>query len=414
MCAEVLRENGTSYREVGRQLGVDESTVRYRLKRQQEGVEDGRIHQASVCDEYEEVIGKWMEEQAKADRPESIRTLFEGLVAMDGYGGSYRAVVRYVRRHSPPPRVRPKRRVETASGAQSQVDWVSQRLWIEDLGGGVMLHAFVMALSRSRMWAVVWSLSQNMLSWIDCHNQAFLFLRGVTRTVRIDNLKTGVASGGGPWAVLNEGYDSYAKQMGFVIDPCRIRQASDKGKVERRGRDVKWLLVKRGERFQSLEALQAITEERILDRAKRLDCAVTGKSIYESWLLEQGDLQNLPTTLPSPFDVEVSRDVGDDCVVNFESRQYTVPFPYVGRTVSVRGCPGRVEIYSGTELLATYPRGTDCRLLVDQVHYEGEGNEFVMAPTPLGRIGREIVLERSWEAPIRPIDRYEILVRSLS
>jgi hypothetical protein len=294
------------------------------------------------------------------------------------------------------------------------VDWVSQRLWIEDLGGGVMLHAFVMALSRSRMWAVVWSLSQNLLSWIDCHNQAFLFLRGVTRTVRIDNLKTGVASGGGPWAVVNEGYDSYAKQMGFVIDPCRIRQASDKGKVERRGRDVKWLLVKRGERFQSVEALQTITEERILDRARRLECPVTGKSIYESWLLEQGDLQNLPTTLPSPFDVEVSRDVGDDCVVNFENRQYSVPFQYVGRSVSVRGCPGRVEIYSGTEMLATYPRGTECRLLVNQGHYEGEGNEFVMAPTPLGRMGREIVLEKSWEAPSRPIDRYEILVRSLS
>ena len=138
MCAEVL------VREVGRQLGVNESTVRYRLKRREEGVEDGR-HQASVCDEYEEVIGKWMEEQAEADRPESIRTLFEGLVAMDGYEGSYRAVVRYVRRHSPPPRVRPKRRVDPPQSFGSAFEdliWWRSTFVNADVGGGLVRTCF--------------------------------------------------------------------------------------------------------------------------------------------------------------------------------------------------------------------------------------------------------------------------------
>lgn len=88
----------------------------------------------------------------------------------------------------------------------------------------VRLHAFIMTLSHSRMWAVVWSARQDLLAWLSCHNRAFVSLGGVPATVRIDNLKTGVAQGAGMWAVLHPGYASYAKQLGFIIDPCRVRQ----------------------------------------------------------------------------------------------------------------------------------------------------------------------------------------------
>ena len=62
----------------------------------------------------------------------------------------------------------------------------------------VRLLAFVMTLSHSRMWAVVWSVRQDMLPWLDCHNRAFAWLGGMPSSVRIDNLKTGVAQGAGP------------------------------------------------------------------------------------------------------------------------------------------------------------------------------------------------------------------------
>ncbi len=48
-------------------------------------------------------------------------------------------------------------------------------------------------------------------------------LGGVPSILRIDNLKTGVASGSGAWAKLNEGYSSYARQVGFTVDPHRVR-----------------------------------------------------------------------------------------------------------------------------------------------------------------------------------------------
>jgi hypothetical protein len=250
--------------------------------------------------------------------------------------------------------------------------------------------------------------------WISCHNQAFSFLGGITKTIRIDNLRTGVAKGSGTWGTLNAGYRSYAKETGFVINPSRRKSPRDKGKVERRVRDVKYIQITERDRFDSVEELQAVTDERLLDRSLKLTSPVTGRSVYESWYEELPTLRPLPLSLPQPFDVQVTRPVTKDCLVSFENRQYSVPFIYTGREVTVRGCQGTVQIYSDLKKIAQYPRHTECRLLIDQSHYEGKGTREIIAPTPLGRIGKEIVRDRSWEAPSRSITQYEKVAGILS
>ena len=127
----------------------------------------------------------------------------------------------------------------------------------------------------------------------------------------------------------------------------------------------------------------------------------------------------MPATLPEPFDVEVLRPVGVDCLVSFEGRQYSVPFMYVKRTVTVRGLAGKVALYYDGKKIAEYPRGTDCRLLIDQAHYEGGADLRVSRPVPLGELGRQIVLRRSWESPAaeaagRSIGIYADLVETMA
>ena len=205
--------------------------------------------------------------------------------------------------------------------------------------------------------------------------------------------------------------------MGFEINPCRVRTPSDKGKVERRGRDVKHLQIREGEHFASLRHLQEVTNRRIIKRAQSLLCPISGLSIYETWQGERSHLKPLPRTLPAPFDVQVCRKVQRDCLVNFEGRQYSVPFVYVGRMVEVRGCPQTVEIYCCQSRIASYPRHTPCRLLLDQSHYEGQGTNRIIPPTPLGKVARQIVLRHSWEArevPTHGIEQYAELVEALS
>jgi len=418
MAAAIMQEHDQSIRSIAETMGVDESTLRYRLKRFRSGVKDGRKSQPEKCSAHNDVIMEWVENHViLSQRPRPIKELYETLVCEYGYIGSYRAVLRYVRRRLPRPRIRPHRRFESRPGTQTQADWFKKRVWINELGGEVMLNAFVIVLSFSRAWAVVWTVSQDMLNWIDCHNQAFRKLGGIAVSNRIDNLKTGVSKGAGAWAELNPGYESYAAQMGFIIDPARPRMGSDKGKVERRGRDVKRIPVQSGEKFSTVAELQQLTDERVSDLYTELTCPVTGKSIYESWVFEQKYLRPLPETLPDAFDVQVSRTVTDTCLVNFESRQYEVPARYVGLSMIVRGCAGRVKIYNNSgELIRTYPRRTDCRLLLDRTMEDFEGDERVVSPTPLGKLAREIVLEKSWEynAPSRAIEEYSHIVSVLS
>ena len=50
VCAQVLTaECGRSVRSTAQELGVAESTLRYRLKRRAEGAVDGRRHKPEAC-----------------------------------------------------------------------------------------------------------------------------------------------------------------------------------------------------------------------------------------------------------------------------------------------------------------------------------------------------------------------------
>ena len=55
---------------------------------------------------------------------------------------------------------------------------------------------------------------------------------GIPAVLRIDNLKTGIACGAGPWGEVNAAYRAYAKAVGFHVDACLPRCPEHKGKVE--------------------------------------------------------------------------------------------------------------------------------------------------------------------------------------
>ncbi|MBV8265808.1 MAG: hypothetical protein JO252_05630, partial [Planctomycetaceae bacterium] len=146
-------------------------------------------------------------------RPINVRALYDYLVADHYYQGSYRSVLRFVRAHYPAPKLRPYRRVETPPGAQAQVDW--GEIADIDLGDGSQtLYAFVMVLSHSRKEALIWCRRMDQLAWHHAHNEAFRRLGGIPAVLRIDNLKTGIVQGAGPWGQINPGYGNDSRQNG--------------------------------------------------------------------------------------------------------------------------------------------------------------------------------------------------------
>jgi hypothetical protein len=140
-------------------------------------------------------------------------------------------VQRFVRARYPKPRLRVRRRVETPPGAQGQADW-AEFLGIVIAGEPRDLFAFHLVLSHSRMEAIVWSERTDELAWLSVHNQALTRLGGVPAVMRVDNTKTAIARGAGPWGVVNERYATYARTHRFHVDATRPRAPEEKGKVE--------------------------------------------------------------------------------------------------------------------------------------------------------------------------------------
>jgi hypothetical protein len=278
-------------------------------------------------------------------------------------------------------------------------------------GEPVDLHAFHLVLSHSRMEAIVWSERADQLAWLHVHNEALRRLGGVPAVLRVDNVKTAVAKGAGPWGTLNETYRRYAKGVRFHIDAARPRTPQDKGKVERRIGVHKQGFDPRRQSWDDVEQLQAWTDGEVVRRAERRLCPVTGRSVRESYEAEKPHLGKLPQWLPEPFDLVQRRRVGLDATVRFEGRTYSVPFAYAQREIEVRGCARVVQLWADGRVLCEHPRRTRSRLLIDPRHYEGPNTDRIEAPVPLGKMGRRLEEIMAMVPEQRPMDLYAALAQ---
>jgi len=401
-----LCSKGVSNREVARLLGVSEGSVRYHRERQQTRAIDGRSLQPQLAEDWKEAIAHYISSLGR-NGTINLAALHDWLVAEHDYPGSRRSVQRYFRKHFPKPRKRARRRVETPPGAQAQVDWDEyRRLWVG--GQQVPGYRFHMKLSHSRMGATVWSPRKDQISWLTVHNEAFRRLKGIPATVRMDNLKTAVAKGAGPWGELTPSYRRYGKALRFHIDACLPRCPEHKGKVERNILDHQRSSDVRNRHWESWDQLQEHADVMDKHLAQRRICPATGTAVIEAWSQELFYLSPVPL-LPEPFDLVASRRVQSDCTVGFESRRYSVPFELLDRMVEVRGCARVVQVVHEGAVVAEHPRHTPERILIDPSHYQGEATPEVLPPMPLGRMGRRLQEISSMSPEQRPLDLYAAL-----
>lgn len=404
----VLADKGQSNGQIAHTLGVTEGAVRYHRRRQ--GRVDGRSNKPRQAQWWQEAIQHWMNERGDdsgLSRPASVRALHDWLVTEHDYHGSYKSVLRFVRALYPPPKLRPFRRVETPAGAQAQVDWGE---FTVDLGDGPQtLYGFIMVLSHSRQEALVWCRRMDQLAWQHAHLEAFRRLGGVAAVLRIDNLKTGVTRGAGPWGQINDSYRAFARALGFHVDACLPRCPEDKGKVENKVGNLKRRLRLAGRTFDGLADLQTWSDRELEHWAQQRRCPATGLTVAASWQAEQKRLRPLPERVPVVFDLAVSRKVQPDCTVHFEDRVYSVPFRLCGLMVEVRGGAEVVQVLHDGLVVAQHPRHSSERLLLDPAHYEGPGDERVSAPVPLGKMGRKLQEILLLPVEQRPLDLYAAL-----
>jgi len=361
--------------------------VRYHLKRIASGAPDQRCAKPRKALAVAAAIEHWVDSHQGSTA--NIAALHDWLLAEHGYTGSLRSVQRFVaERYGAPPR-RTRRRVETPPGAQAQLDWaIYPNVWLG--GRQCELSALMLCLSHSRYTVQWWSMRRHQLAWIGGHNALLQRIGGIPAVIRIDNDTAAVARGAGHWGILSAPYRRYAVTMRFHVDLCPPRQPTAKGKIERRVRTARQRIDPYVRHWNDLAELQMHTDAGMAAHAEKLTCPVTGTTVVEAWRQELAALAPLPSVWPEPFDTIATRRVSVDCLVAFEGRQYSVPFTLSGEDVEVRGCADTVQIAYGAAIVAKHPRHTAARLVIDPAHYEGDSTDRVLAPQPLGRMGRRL------------------------
>ncbi|AXU20819.1 hypothetical protein C7W88_17420 (plasmid) [Novosphingobium sp. THN1] len=101
-------------------------------------------------------------------------------------------------------------------------------------------------------------------------------------------------------------------------------------------------------------------------------------------------------------------------MASLEGCQYSVPFRFIRQDVEVRGVSGRVLFLKNCEVVADHPRGTEALVVIDPAHFEGPSRPRVIAPLPLGRMGRKLQEIASAGVQHRSLDLYARLARNCS
>lgn len=295
-----------------------------------------------------------------------------------GFGGTYAAVQRFVRRLEPRP-VDVTVRVERAPGEEAQVDFGYAGYMLDEEYQRRKAWGFVMTLSHSRHQYVEFVFDQRLDTWLELHRHAFEFFGGVPQRLVTDNLKAAIvrACWEGTDPQVQWAYRECAEHYGFLIAPCRPRTPQHKGKVER-GVDYVQnnFLAGRGE-LSLAQANRAARDWCLTQAGQRIHGTTKHRPLEQFEQVERAALQPLPT---QPYELAVWKKarLHRDCYVVFDNAYYSAPFRYVGQTLLVRGSRRDVKLYTGEyELIATHTRATqpgDRTTLLDHLPpYKADG-----------------------------------------
>jgi len=201
---------------------------------------------------------------------------------------------------------------------------------------------------------------QDKVSFIRAHENAFLDFSGVPHTVRLDNLKAGVARACLYDPDISEMYAAFAKHWGFVPLPSRPRHPQEQGITERGGGYVKDNALK-GRRFDSLEELDSFLKRWNRTIARVRIHGTTRKQVYTHFLeVEKPALKSMPAERFSLFGVG-TRTVHLDGYVEVARAFYSVPDRLLGENVRVYWDDRLVRIYHHGQCVGVYtlaPAGT--------------------------------------------------------
>lgn len=299
-------KQGTSIRQLARELNVSRNTVRKYLK---EGTQYPKYNlnraKPSLLDPFKD----YLQQRIMAAKPEWIpATVLLKEIRLKGYTGEISILRRYIRQFKSLVKPDPLVRFETPQGKQLQIDFITIK------NGKSHFKAFVGTLGYSRASYVEFFDNEKTESWISGLRNTFQYFGGVTEEVLCDNAKALVIErdcyGEGKHR-FNSLFLDLAKMYGFTIKACKPYRAKTKGKVERFNSYVKHSfiipllsLLRPLDINVTIEILNAKVKTWLLEEANKRTHGTTGQCPCILLEEEQKFLMKLPELAPPPVSVK--------------------------------------------------------------------------------------------------------------
>jgi len=397
-----------SEREIARMTGLSRNTVAKWLHAEVEAPPKyQRAERANKLAPYEETIKQALKADARRPRHErrTARALYVQIQA-EGYGGGYSRVTDFIRawQQGEGQGAAMKAFVPLAFelGEAFQFDWSEEGLVV----GGIYYRVQVahMKLCASRAFWLVAYPSQGHEMLFDAHTRGFTALGGVPRRGIYDNMKTAVDKvKKGKGRVVNARFAVMCAHYLFDADFCNVASGWEKGVVEKNVQDSRrriWIEAAKL-RWGSFDELNAWLGKRCKELWDEVRHPEHERfSVAEMLEHERSELMPVPT----PFDgyVEKPARVSSTSLVSIARNRYSVPCEWVGRMVSTRLYPGRVEVAVDDQIVARHERlSNNSETRYDWQHYIPlvqrkpgalrNGAPFADMPEPLQRLRRGLL-----------------------
>jgi len=251
------------------------------------------------------------------------------------------------------------------AGEKAFVDYAGQHIYLVDprTGECTAVELFVMVLGASNLTYAEATLSQRGPDFVASHMRAFEYFGGVTNSVVIDQLRSGVRIPCRYEPAIQRTYEAMAVHYGTTVLPARPKHPQDKAKVEVAVQVAeRWILARlRNEEFSTLEAINARIAELLEDLNHRTmkRYGISRRELFER--VEQGHLMPLPRER-FVYCTFKRATVNIDYHIEYEGHFYSVPYQLryeAEPVVEVRATVNTIEVLYKHRRVASHVRNYD-------------------------------------------------------
>ena len=364
---------------IASELGIHRDAVRHALE--SDRFARSRPLRPSITDPYREFLRQILEQH-----PRLRATRLYQMIRERGYTGSVVQLRRAVASLRPPTR-EAFLRLHPFVAEQAQVDWAHFGLVAVGRARRT-LSCFVMTLSYSRALYLEFFFDQTLENFLRGHVRALEAFGGAPRVILYDNLKSAVLERRGHQIHFQPRLLELCAHYHFTAQPCRVRAANQKGRVERAIRYVR-------DSFWAGRSFVTLSECNRQARLWRDQVAHQRpwpgddrRTVAEAFAEEQPRLLPLPAHAFAT-DLILPVDSAKSIYVRFDLNDYSIPPQAVGRPLSLVASDTLVRILDGATEIARHTRSYDRhRPVLHPPHQEAllEMKRQAFHCTPAGRL----------------------------